>query len=85
MRYLRLRPIGVILVLLGVTIAVWQKSSYAQHETTVKFGIVNMTPDMSNKRYLPPIFAAAALAGGVGFIVMGARNAKRSPSNERAR
>jgi len=73
MRGTPLIAIGVILALLGAVALGWQKISYTTHDTVVDVGPVKVTAD--NKRDLPlsPILGGVALAGGAGFIVVGAR------------
>ncbi len=73
MRRTPLIATGAVLVVLGATALIWKSVSYTQRETLVDAGPVNVTADTRKSVPLSPILGGIVLAGGVGFIVVGAR------------
>jgi len=73
MRRTPLIAIGVVLVVLGAAALSWKSVSYAQRETLVDVGSVNITADTKKSVPLSPILGGVVLAGGVVLILVGAR------------
>lgn len=73
MRRTPLIVVGAVLVVLGAAALIWKSVSYTQRETLVDAGPVNITTDTRKSVPVSPILGGAALASGVGLIVVGAR------------
>ena len=64
---------GILLIVLGVAALAYQGFTYTTRETVLDIGPIHATADREKTVPLPPILGAVAIAGGVGFLVMGLR------------
>lgn len=64
---------GIVLIVLGVGALVYQGISYRSRETIVDIGPIEATAERQKTIPLPPIVGIAAIAAGVGLVVVGGR------------
>ena len=65
------KPLGMILIALGLVGLVWGGITYATREKLVDIGPIHATREQTHNVPLPPIAGAAALIGGVVLLVAG--------------
>jgi hypothetical protein len=65
---------GVVLIVLGALALVYQGITYTTRQTVVDIGPFHATADRQNTIPLPPILGAAAIAGGVGLLLVDSRS-----------
>ena len=65
--------LGIALIVLGVLALAYPGITYTTREKVVDLGPLKITADKEKSVPLPPIFGALALAGGVVFVLVGAR------------
>jgi len=63
--------VGVILILLGILIFVYQGITYTKHDTVAKIGNVEITAESQKNIYLPPIAGGIALVAGIVLVIVG--------------
>ena len=63
--------VGVILILLGILIFVYQGITYTKHDTVAKIGNVEITAESQKTIYLPPIAGGIALVAGIVLVIVG--------------
>jgi hypothetical protein len=64
-----MKPLGVILVVLGVLALVYQGFSYTTQKKVLDVGPIQATKQEHHTVPLPPILGALALIGGVIILV----------------
>jgi hypothetical protein len=64
-----MKPLGVILVVLGVLALVYQGFSYTTQKKVLDVGPIQATKEEHHTVPLPPILGALALIGGVVILV----------------
>ena len=67
------KPLGMILIALGLVGLVWGGITYTTREKLVDIGPIHATREQTHNVPLPPIAGAAALIGGVVLLVAGRR------------
>ena len=65
------KPLGMILIALGLVGLVWGGITYTTREKLVDIGPIHATREQTHNVPLPPIAGAAALIGGVVLLVAG--------------
>jgi hypothetical protein len=65
------KPLGVILIVLGVLGLAWGGFTYTTREKVVDIGPIHATLDKKHSVPLPPIAGAIAFLGGVVLLVAG--------------
>jgi hypothetical protein len=64
---------GIVLIVCGLAALVYQGVTYTTRETVIDLGPLHATADRQKTVPLPPIVGLAAVAGGVGMLVVGLR------------
>jgi hypothetical protein len=64
---------GIILIVLGVAALAYQGVTYTTRETVLDIGPVQATAERQKTVPLPPVLGIAAVAGGVGLLIVGMR------------
>lgn len=64
---------GIVLIVLGVAALAYQGISYRSREKIVDIGPIEATAERQKTIPLPPVIGIAAIAGGVGLLVVGSR------------
>lgn len=64
---------GIILIVLGVAALAYQGVTYTSRETVLDIGPVQATAERQKTVPLPPVLGIAAVAGGVGLLIVGMR------------
>ena len=67
-------PIGIILIVIGITAFAYQGISYTTREKVVDIGPLQMTAENTKTIPLPPIVGAIALLGGIVLIGISRKN-----------
>jgi hypothetical protein len=65
--------IGIALIIIGIVILAWPVISYTTTDTIVDLGPVEVTSEDEEHIALPPILGGAAIAGGIGVLLLGGR------------
>jgi len=65
------KPLGMILIALGLVGLVWGGITYTTREKLIDIGPIHATREQTHNIPLPPILGAAALIGGVVLLVAG--------------
>ena len=65
------KPLGLILIVLGLVGLIWGGFSYTTRKKVVDIGPIHATRDQTHNIPLPPIAGAIALIGGVALLVTG--------------
>ena len=65
--------VGILLVILGALALAYQGISYTRQEKILDIGPIHATAETHKQSPLPPILGGLMLVGGVGLLVMGAR------------
>ncbi|WP_306600106.1 hypothetical protein [Geothrix sp. 21YS21S-2] len=65
--------IGVILIVGGALVFIYQGFSYTSREKVVDAGPIRITADRTRTVPLQPILGAVAVLAGVGLLVAGSR------------
>lgn len=68
--------IGVILIVLGVVLLVYQGFSFTQREKVLDVGPIHATADREKTVSIPPIIGWVVTGGGVVLLVAGLRRSK---------
>ena len=66
--------VGILLIVLGVWVFVYQGINYTHKKTILDLGSVHIATETHERIPLSPILGGLALAGGVVLVVVGARN-----------
>jgi hypothetical protein len=64
---------GLVLIVLGLAALAYQGITYTSRETVVDIGPLHATADREKTLPLPPVVGIAAVAGGIGLLVVGLR------------
>lgn len=64
---------GIVLIVLGVVALAYQGITYTSRETVLDIGPVQATAERQKTVPLPPVLGIAAVAGGVGLLIVGMR------------
>jgi hypothetical protein len=64
-----MKPLGIVLVVLGLVALVYQGITYTTRETVIDFGPLHATADREKTIPLPPVFGVIAVAGGIALLV----------------
>jgi hypothetical protein len=65
--------VGILLAILGALALAYQGISYTRQEKILDVGPIHATVETHKRIPLPPILGGLMLVGGVGLLVMGAR------------
>ena len=63
-----MKPLGVVLIVLGVLALAYQGITYTTHKKIVDIGPIQATKEERNTIPLPPILGVIALVGGVVIL-----------------
>jgi len=63
------KPVGIILIVLGLFGLAWGGFTYTTREKVVDIGPIHATRDEKHHVPLPPIVGAVALIGGIVLLV----------------
>jgi len=66
--------VGILLIVLGVWVFVYQGINYTRQKKVLDVGSVHITTETHERLPLSPLLGGLALAGGVVLLVVGARN-----------
>jgi hypothetical protein len=64
-----MKPLGLILIVLGVLALMYQGFTYTTHKKVLDVGPIQATKEEHHSVPLPPILGALALIGGVVILV----------------
>lgn len=64
---------GLVLLVLGLVALVYQGITYTSRETIIDIGPIHATAEREKAFPLPRVLGLAAVAGGVGLTIAGAR------------
>ena len=64
-----MKPLGLILIVLGVLALIYQGFTYTTHKKVLDVGPIQATKEEHHSVPLPPILGAIALIGGVVILV----------------
>jgi hypothetical protein len=64
-----MKPLGLILVVLGVLALIYQGFTYTTHKKVLDVGPIQATKEEHHSVPLPPVLGALALIGGVVILV----------------
>ena len=65
--------VGIVLIMLGVWVFVYQGINYTHKKTILDVGSVHIATETQERFPLSPILGGLAVAGGVVLLVLGAR------------
>jgi hypothetical protein len=65
--------VGILLVILGALALAYPGISYTRQEKILDVGPIHATAETQKRIPLPPILGGLMLVGGVGLLVLGAR------------
>jgi uncharacterized membrane protein len=65
--------VGIALILLGIVAFAYQGISYTSREKVIDIGPLQASVDTKKTIPLPPILGGLVLAGGIVFIIVGAK------------
>jgi len=66
-----MRVLAALLIVLGVVAFAYGGFSYKSEETLIDAGSVEVTTERTKRIPLPPVVGVAALATGIGMLVLG--------------
>ena len=64
---------GILLIVLGMLVLVYQSVTYTKREKIVDIGPIQATRETHKTIPLPPILGGLAVAGGIVLVAMGSR------------
>jgi hypothetical protein len=64
-----MKPLGLILIVLGVLALMYQGFTYTTHKKVLDVGPIQATKEEHHSVPMPPILGALALIGGVVILV----------------
>jgi len=70
-----MRPLGIILLVIGVLALAYQGFTYTTHKKVLDVGPIQATKEEHHTVPIPPILGALALIGGVVVLVSDRRSA----------
>jgi len=62
---------GIILIVIGIVMLVYQGITYTTREKVVDIGPIRMTAEKTKTVPLPPVLGGIALVGGIVLLVIG--------------
>jgi hypothetical protein len=65
--------VGILLIVLGGLALAYQGFSYTRQEKVLDIGSIHATAERHERVSIPPLLGGLALAGGIAFLVVGAR------------
>ena len=65
--------IGILFVVVGALALAYQGINYTHQEKILDLGPIHATAEKHERIPLPPVLGGLALAGGIVFLVVGAR------------
>jgi hypothetical protein len=72
----KLSTVGLVLVVLGALVLVYQGFNYSRHEKSLTVGSTRITLDDNDASFFsspPTIVGVSALVGGIGLMFAGAK------------
>jgi hypothetical protein len=69
-----MKPLGIILLVVGVLALAYQGFTYTTHKKVLDVGPIQATKEEHHTIPIPPILGALALIGGVVVLVSDRRN-----------
>ena len=70
-----MKPLGIILVVLGILALAYQGITYTTHKKVLDIGPIQATKEERNTIPIPPILGVLALIGGVVILATDRRSA----------
>jgi uncharacterized membrane protein len=64
---------GILLVVLGALALAYQGITYTHQEKVLDIGSIHATKETTERIPLPPVLGGLVLVGGVGLLVIGAK------------
>lgn len=64
-----MKPLGLILIVLGVLALMYQGFTYTTHKKVLDVGPIQATKEEHHSVPLPPVLGALALIGGVVILI----------------
>jgi drug/metabolite transporter (DMT)-like permease len=64
---------GVLLIVLGLVVLVYQGITYTSREKVIDIGPITATAERQETLPIPPVLGILAVAGGAALLVVGAR------------
>ena len=64
-----MKPLGLILIAVGMVGLAWGGITYTTRETVVDLGPIHATRDKTHQLPLPPVVGAVALLGGAALLI----------------
>lgn len=68
-----LQSLGIILLVLGIALLVYQGFTYTKHEEVARIGDLQVTADTQKSVYISPIYGVISLATGLVLVVFARR------------
>jgi uncharacterized membrane protein len=65
--------IGLILIVVGIAVFVYQGITYTTREKVVDIGPIHMTAEKTKTFPLPPVVGGVVLVGGIVMLVIGSK------------
>jgi uncharacterized membrane protein len=65
--------VGILLVILGALALAYQGINYTREEKILDVGPIHATAETHKRIPLPPILGGLMMVGGIGLMIMGAR------------
>ena len=69
-----IKPLGIILIALGLFGLAWGGFTYTTREKVVDIGPIHATRDKTHTVPLSPVFGAVALIGGIVLLAAGRKH-----------
>ena len=69
-----LQALGVVLIVVGIILTVYQGYTYTKHEQVARIGDVQVTADTQHTVYFSPIYGGLSLVAGILLVVLVRRN-----------
>jgi uncharacterized membrane protein len=63
------RPIGIILIIIGVAMLIWTSFTYTKKEKIVDTGAIQISADRQKTVNWPPYLGGILLIGGIVIVV----------------
>ena len=67
----RVRILAALLIVLGVISVAYGGFQYTSEKTLIDAGPLEVTTEETNRVPLPPVIGGAAIAAGIGMLVLG--------------
>lgn len=66
--------VGIILIVLSIVGFAYQGITYTTREKVIDIGPIQATAEKEKTIPLPPVFAGAALVGGIALVIIGSKS-----------